>query len=674
MTKAPPEIFLSYNREDASVAKLFADAFAREGLEVWWDQTLRSGDDYDEVTEQALHSARAVVVLWSPRSVVSRWVRAEATVAEQNKTLAPVTIEACRRPVMFELKQTADLSHWRGRADDPAWRAFVGDVRRMLGRDAGERGVATPQAVAKAVPRPLRRYAPILAALLLILAAGLTYAFVRSRGTDPVSASQAALQAGKVSVAVLPFRNLSADKDQEFFSDGMTEEITSALAKVPGLNVVSRTSAFQFKGASRDMRAIGQALGASHLIEGSVRKEGNALRITAQLVKADDGKGLWSESYDRELKGVFALQEEIAKAIAGALRVPLGLKAGQSLVANRTADSDSYQDYLRARALVRGRGRPEPGGPLTQAAKLLEQAVARDPNYAPAWAMLAHAYVATIFFTDAFFDGSTDELRQIVSNSLQKAETAAQKAIQLDPNNADAYAALAGISHHRGRLVEAEELFERALSLDAENPDALSNYSLALARAGRLKEALALRRRLQAQEPLVPIFNAFTGLVLWTNGQNDEAIALLKAIPPTPVARDSLAQVYASMGRYNDAAEALQRGALGKYRLEEAAGLLRTAPAKAVSSPTILSKGRSGWVYFYVGHPDRALDHIEAQIDAGLLGGPVSPALWAPAYAPVRMTLRFRTLMRKAGLVEYWRERGWPEACRPVGDDDFTCS
>ena len=132
-----PEIFLSYNREDATVAKLFADAFAREGLDVWWDRALHSGDAYDEVTENALHSAGVVVVLWSPRSVASRWVRAEATVADQNKTFMPVTIEACRRPVMFELTQTADLSHWRGKADDPAWRAFVGDVRRMLGRKAG---------------------------------------------------------------------------------------------------------------------------------------------------------------------------------------------------------------------------------------------------------------------------------------------------------------------------------------------------------------------------------------------------------------------------------------------------------------------------------------------------------------------------------------------------------
>ena len=143
-----PEIFLSYNREDAATAKLFADAFAREGLEVWWDQTLHSGDAYDEVTENALHSVGAVVVLWSPRSVASRWVRAEATVADQNKTFMPVMIAACRKPVMFELTQTADLSHWRGKADDPAWRTFVGDVRRMLGRKARPAAATIEPAVA----------------------------------------------------------------------------------------------------------------------------------------------------------------------------------------------------------------------------------------------------------------------------------------------------------------------------------------------------------------------------------------------------------------------------------------------------------------------------------------------------------------------------------------------
>ena len=149
---------------------------------------------------------------------------------------------------------------------------------------------------------------------------------------------------------------MSGDAAQEFFSDGMSEEITSALAKIPDLRVVGRESAFQFKGEKKDLRAIGQSLNATHLIEGSVRKVGDRVRITAQLVQADNGLNVWTDSYDREMTDVFAIQEDIATAIAGALRMPLGLKQGERLVSNRSIDPESYQQYLRAKAMVRARG------------------------------------------------------------------------------------------------------------------------------------------------------------------------------------------------------------------------------------------------------------------------------------------------------------------------------
>ena len=193
-----PDIFLSYNREDAGVAKLFADAFAREGLQVWWDATLKSGEAYDEVTEAALHGAKAVVVLWSPRSVSSRWVRAEATVADRNKTL-PVTIEACRRPVMFELTQTADLSHWRGEAGDAAWLAFLSDVWRMTGRSA---------------PSP----APGLQATT----------------AAPASAGFGVPQAG-----VLPFTFRGNDEELGYLAEDLTEDVTRVLAEKNYFTVIA---------------------------------------------------------------------------------------------------------------------------------------------------------------------------------------------------------------------------------------------------------------------------------------------------------------------------------------------------------------------------------------------------------------------------------------------------
>ena len=190
-----------------------------------------------------------------------------------------------------------------------------------------------------------------------------------------------------VSIAVLPFANLSGDPDQQFFSDGMTQEIITALAAIPDLRVVARGSASQFKGDGKDMRAIGQALGASHLIEGSVRKDGTRVRITAQLVSAQDGVNVWVNSYDRELTDVFAIQEDIATAIAGALRIPLGLSPGEHLIANRAIDAASYEQFLRGKAeMLRGRGA------FAKQIATLEPVVTLNPNYAPAWAILAKAY------------------------------------------------------------------------------------------------------------------------------------------------------------------------------------------------------------------------------------------------------------------------------------------
>src|SRR5258706_7753347 len=284
--------------------------------------------------------------------------------------------------------------------------------------------------------------------------------------------------AGAISIAVLPFANMSGDATQEFFSDGMSEEITSALAKIPDLRVVARESAFQFKGEKKDLRAIGQSLSATHLIEGSVRKVGDRVRITAQLVQADNGLNVWTDSYDRDMTDVFAIQEDIARKIAASLRMPLGLKPDENLVSNRTIDPESYQLYLRAKALVRTRGLKA----LTDGAALLEQIVARDPDYAPAWALLALAYDVTLNQQPAYRSGSVPETRRIVDASLPKSEAAARRAIQLDPNHADGYVSLGFEQADSGKLLPAEDALKHALTLDPNNPDALHRYSMLLAK------------------------------------------------------------------------------------------------------------------------------------------------------------------------------------------------
>jgi hypothetical protein len=187
-----PDIFLSYNREDQAVARRFAEAFEREGLNVWWDVTLRSGEAYDKVTEQALRDARAVVVLWSKKSVESRWVRAEATLADRNRTLVPAMIEPCERPIMFELTQTADLSRWSGEASDRTWQAFLADVRQFVGAGgAAPDTQISPQAAAAAEARS-----------------------VPPRDDRP-------------SLAILPFTNRSGERADDVFADGMVEDLVT---------------------------------------------------------------------------------------------------------------------------------------------------------------------------------------------------------------------------------------------------------------------------------------------------------------------------------------------------------------------------------------------------------------------------------------------------------------
>lgn len=450
--------------------------------------------------------------------------------------------------------------------------------------------------------------------------------------------------------------------------------IMTALAKVPDLRVVARSSAFQFKGQNRDVQAIGQSLHASHVIEGSVRKEGDRVRITAQLVQADNGLNLWTESYDRQLTGVFAIQEDIAQAIAGALRVPLGLKQGETLVSNRTGDTASYQDYLRAKVLFRLRGLRS----LTEAANLLEQVVARDADYAPAWALLSLSYNIAPNYTPAWSSGSATETGRIADSSLARAEAAARRAIQLDSKLADGYEGLGLAQAQREKLIEAEELYLKALALDPNSPDTLHQYSQILAEVGRLDEAVAMRQRLQTLEPLVPVYNTVTGVALWLKGQNEAALGILRELPVDfSLGKVFLSTAYASLGRYGDAANTLSELPAEPFppgMVADAIRLLRSAPAAAATPQSLPRLGLLAFVYLHVGAIERVLEFQEGNSDVGYTVPATVAILWHPSYAPVRKTERFKALMRNVGLVDYWRAKGWPNLCKPVGTDDFECN
>jgi TolB-like protein/Flp pilus assembly protein TadD len=530
-----------------------------------------------------------------------------------------------------------------------------------------------------------------LLSVLLVLVSLVFYLFVRTpeqkAATPPQTANTstanarvaqqtmagAPMAANAKSVAVLPFLNLSGDPKEEFFSDGMTEEITAALAKVPSLPVVARTSAFQFKNVNKDVRTICQTLGANYVIEGSVRKNGDQVRITAQLIRGADGDHVWVESYDRKLTNLFEVQEDVARAIATALQVPLGLKEGENLVSNRDIDLDSYQNYLRAKALIRSRG---PGPELTASIALLEQVVALHPNYAPAWALLAQAYDVKPNYDPVMTHGSVGEMRRLVNSSLSKAEAAAKRAIQLDPRNADAYAALGSVQNDRRKPLEAEQSYMQALKLDPLDPETLQWYSILLGQSDRIQQAVAMQKQLRALEPLVPVFNVNAAITLLVAGDLTQALTIAETLPPDFSGRTLIvAGIYAEAGRYKDAADAiltLPRKDFPPEITQTAARLLRAAPAPATGD-NIPQLGILSWVFVYAGLPARALEYTEHMIDAGFTYSQFS-IFWLPDYAPVRKTERFKILVRKLGLVDYWRARGWPDSCHPAGAHDFACS
>ena len=315
------------------------------------------------------------------------------------------------------------------------------------------------------------------------------------------------------SIAVLPFVNLSSDKEQEYFSDGIAEEILNALAQVDGLRAIGRTSSFAFKGRNDDLRIIGEKLGASNLLEGSVRKAGSRIRITAQLVEARGGSHLWSQAFDRDLTDVFAVQEEIARAVVTALKVRLLPGETPTAKERRTGNTEVYSRYLLGHYAL---NQANPEG-WRRAVKAFEDAVALDPGYAPAWAGLAHA--------NAYVAGTIGGTATEVVQGLTRALSAAEKAVALAPDLADGYVARARVRSYTKRdWSGAAADLERALALNPSDARAFLVYvDNVLLPLGRMPEAIAAARKATELDPLNGSSWGMLGLALCFNGEMDAA-------------------------------------------------------------------------------------------------------------------------------------------------------
>ena len=364
-----PDIFLSYNREDAARAKHFADAFAAEGFDVWWDAALRSGEAYDRVTEEALRAARAVVVLWSKRSVESRWVRAEATEADRGNKLVPVMIEPCKRPIMFELTHTAELSHWHGNRSDPAWRTYVEDLRRLVGGRPKE-DAEQPDAAGPVVNwRGKRVLAAVAGGILLLLIGGAWFLHDRSES----GATATKMVGERVPVLVHAFTGGSGDKNEAELASGLSDELIVRLRQVPELRI----------GGEAATASAGSVFANAYIVDGNVRRDGDRVRVTAQLL-SQNGEVVWSQSYDRTMSDLFSMQEQIASAIASALSVSLDVGSNSSRYGG-TDNPDAFAAFMQFKANQFNFDQSVPRG-------YLERAIALDPHYLKALSALSDSY------------------------------------------------------------------------------------------------------------------------------------------------------------------------------------------------------------------------------------------------------------------------------------------
>jgi TolB-like protein len=472
-------------------------------------------------------------------------------------------------------------------------------------------------------------------------------------------------QVGPPSVAVLPFANLSGDPAQEFFSDGMTEEILNVLVKIPDLQVAARTSVFAFKGQAGDVREIGRKLGVTHIVEGSIRRDATTIRVTAQLIRVADGFHVWSETYDRELKSVFAIQDEIAGKIAGQLKGSLVKVAAPE--ARAGIDPQAYDDYLKARKLYRARDR------LPAAIMFLKASVARSPDFGQAWASLALASEVAVYFT-------TPLEREVLGRALPQMKEAAARAAALEPDAAMTLHALANVARAEGRFVEAEEGYRRSIAADPTYPDVREDLAELLTNVGKLDEAEREAEALIELEPYAWIF--------------------LNRLGALAAARRDLAIAERAQKLMNEIAPDRDWGRLYPFRVAVSRDDLPTAKAAIEAAwrdaPSVMIEEYGLWLW---SQRDPSIDEAAAlqamdsiygdALFAGLRGDddlffaliamPKVEHTRYNAFAEIREVPRYlshprtKQMLRDFGFEAYWRARGWPEQCRPKGDEDFEC-
>jgi len=528
-------------------------------------------------------------------------------------------------------------------------------------------------------PTPRRRqwwWFAIPVAMALLIALGLRFGsliLVRRPSTSE-DQSTAAGARPVPSIAVLPFVNLSSDKEQEYFSDGISEELLDALARVKVLKVAGRTSSFHFKGKNEDLRTIAETLGVANILEGSVRKQGNRVRITAQLIQASDGFHLWSKTFEGDLTDVFELQERIARAITEELKVVLQGDQRNRLVPVATTNPEAYALYLQATAIFNRRD----GTHFHDGIRQLEEAIRLDPGYARAWSRMGTLQVLLPTYDAGEFN-----------LALAAAEKAARQAIALDPSLAEPHAVLGLAFQARRRLLDARAAFQRALELDSDDVTANFWFATSLVDEGYLRQGIQRLDKILAADPIMPNALFWRGRSAIDDGDLELAERLLGRAKDLGLTHVSigLSSLAEARGQKDEAArqmtQALEllggtlppgfsqlvpRGVFGDAASREKA--LALIDRYLATRPAVVA-GAVPFALFRLGETARALTLYAA--------GPTSndalmmDMLWSPSGQSARNSPAFAEFARRIGFADLWDHYGAPELCRRVGPQDYAC-
>ena len=478
------------------------------------------------------------------------------------------------------------------------------------------------------------------------------------------------------SIAVLPFVNISADKDNEYFSDGIAEEILNALAQVKDLKVAGRTSSFQFKGKNESLTTIGQALGVAHVLEGSVRKQGNKVRIAAKLIRVQDGYNQWSETYDGDLSDVFALQERIAQAIASKLQLTLSGTQAQRLVDTGTSNPDAYQLYLRASSTFDRRD----GAHMLDAVRQLQEAVALDPNYARAYSRLAALHSILPTYAPGHFADREEQIRGY-----------AQRAIELDPRLAEPWAAMGMSAPLSGSgLVESRGYFEKALQLDPDDITTNFWFGLTLVRSGYNRAGVARIEHALAVDPMVPNLMRWRGVLYLREGDIANAEQFLKRASATGLrlagrelgeiefrrgATEKAKRIWADgsdpmLSRLSpDARKVLADGLFGGDASDRARAVA-AIDAYLASDPEFVSGMMALWLA-QLGRGAQAMELERTRVKVD--NSDFLAYLFSPAGKSLRQLPEFPAYLRAKGFPALWDKYGVPDMCRKDATGDYRC-